>query len=239
MQYPGADEALRSDLRQLQRFSRLFQSLLPGTEVKPLLAELAKRMDEELDYRTEADNQRRFAKAFHGDDQVFVPKVVASAPKVIVSEWVSGTPYSKIITSGGAEQRNEAGRLLAEFHYSSPARVRLLHSDPHPGNFMLLDDGRLCVIDFGAVANLPDGAPRALGVMMRLALEGRSEELFESLRAEGFVRPEVGLDADDVYAWLFTGRPLPETFHFIAAGRRARPSEWATCAARTSIPAVR
>ncbi|ACU95825.1 ABC1 kinase family protein [Saccharomonospora viridis] len=216
VQYPGADEALRSDLRQLQRFSRLFQSLLPGTEVKPLLAELAKRMDEELDYRTEADNQRRFAKAFHGDDQVFVPKVVASAPKVIVSEWVSGTPYSKIITSGGAEQRNEAGRLLAEFHYSSPARVRLLHSDPHPGNFMLLDDGRLCVIDFGAVANLPDGAPRALGVMMRLALEGRSEELFESLRAEGFVRPEVGLDADDVYAWLspLVAPLAAETFHF-------------------------
>src|SRR5699024_9273648 len=51
VQYPGADEALRSDLRQLQRFSRLFQSLVPGTDVRPLLTELANRMDEELDYR--------------------------------------------------------------------------------------------------------------------------------------------------------------------------------------------
>ncbi|EID53488.1 ABC1 kinase family protein [Saccharomonospora xinjiangensis] len=216
VQYPGADEALRSDLRQLQRFSRLFQALVPGTEVKPLLAELAERMNEELDYRTEADNQRRFARAFSGDDNVFVPKVVASAPKVIVSEWVTGTPYSRIIADGTVEQRNAAGRLLAEFHYSSPARAHLLHSDPHPGNFMLLDDGRLCVIDFGAVANLPDGAPRALGVMMRLALEGKSQDLFELLRAEGFVRPEVGLDADDVYAWLLPlVAPLTgETFHF-------------------------
>lgn len=216
VQYPGADEALRSDLRQLQRFSRLFQALVPGTEVKPLLVELAERMNEELDYRTEADNQRRFARAFSGDDNVLVPKVVASAPKVIVSEWVIGTPYSRIIADGTVEQRNAAGRLLAEFHYSSPARAHLLHSDPHPGNFMLLDDGRLCVIDFGAVANLPDGAPRALGVMMRLALEGKSQDLFELLRAEGFVRPEVGLDADDVYAWLLPlVAPLTgETFHF-------------------------
>src|SRR5699024_2625747 len=59
VQYPGADEALRSDLRQLQRFSRLFQAIAPGTEIKPLLNELSERMDEELDYRIEADNQRR------------------------------------------------------------------------------------------------------------------------------------------------------------------------------------
>ncbi|WP_007027088.1 ABC1 kinase family protein [Saccharomonospora iraqiensis] len=216
VQYPGADEALRSDLRQLQRFSRLFQSLVPGTEVKPLLAELADRMDEELDYRAEADNQRRFARAFDGDARVRVPKVVASAPKVIVTEWVTGTPFSEIINTGTRDQRNEAGRLLAEFHYSSPERAHLLHSDPHPGNFLLLEDGRLCVIDFGAVAALPHGAPPALGVMMRLALRNRPDELFEMLRAEGFVRDDADLDADDVHAWL---RPLTapltdETFHF-------------------------
>ncbi|WP_425440529.1 ABC1 kinase family protein [Prauserella shujinwangii] len=216
VQYPGADEALHSDLRQLQRFSRLFQALVPGTEVKPLLAELSARMSEELDYRTEADNQRAFAKAFHGDGQVFIPKVVASAPKVIVSEWVTGTPLAEIIRDGTPEQRNEAGRLLAEFHYSSPARARMLHSDPHPGNFLLLDDGRLCVIDFGAVARLPEGAPPTLGVIMRLALQGRSEELLDALRAEGFVRPGTELDADDVHAYLLPLiAPLTaDRFHF-------------------------
>ncbi|MEU6645852.1 AarF/ABC1/UbiB kinase family protein [Saccharomonospora sp. NPDC046836] len=216
VQYPGADEALRSDLRQLQRFSRLFQALMPGTEVKPLLTELAARMDEELDYRSEAENQRAFTKAFAGDDQVLVPRVVASAPKVIVTEWVSGTPFAEIIRNGTTSQRNEAGRLLAEFHYSSPARVRMLHSDPHPGNFMLLDDGRICVIDFGGVAHLPEGAPPALGKMMRFALDGRSAELLDVLRTEGFVRPGTDIDANDVYSYLLPlVAPLTEErFHF-------------------------
>ncbi|RZQ59313.1 ABC1 kinase family protein [Amycolatopsis suaedae] len=216
VQYPGADQALRSDLRQLQRFSRLLQALAPGTEIKPLLAELSDRMNEELDYRTEAENQRQFAKAFAGDQQVLVPRVVASAPKVVVTEWVTGTPLAKIISDGTVGQRNEAGRLLAEFHYSSPARANLLHSDPHPGNFMLLEDGRLCVIDFGAVARLPHGAPSALGVIMRLALEGRSDELLDVLKREGFVRPGTTVDAEDIQAYLapFTVPLTRERFHF-------------------------
>src|SRR5690606_15095971 len=163
IQYPGADEALRADLRQLLRFSRFFQSLAPGTEVKPLLVELQDRMVEELDYRVEADTQRAFAKAFAGDEAVLVPRVVASAPKVIVTEWVTGKPYSRIIADGDRHERDTAGRRLAEFHFSSPSRAGLLHSDPHPGNFMLLDDGRMAVIDFGAVARLPEGLPPTLG----------------------------------------------------------------------------
>jgi predicted unusual protein kinase regulating ubiquinone biosynthesis (AarF/ABC1/UbiB family) len=100
VQYPGADEALLSDLRQLQRFSRLFQPLVPGLEVKPLLKELSDRMVEELDYRAEAANQRAFAKAFAGDARVLVPRVVASAPKVTVTEWVTGTPLAATIREG-------------------------------------------------------------------------------------------------------------------------------------------
>ncbi|GAA2811197.1 AarF/ABC1/UbiB kinase family protein [Saccharopolyspora taberi] len=216
VQYPGADEALRSDLRQLLRFSRLFQSLAPGAEVKPLLTELQDRMVEELDYRTEADNQRTFAKAFDGDADVLVPRVVASAPKVMVTEWITGTPFSSIIASGSREQRNEAGRLLSEFHYSSPARAGLLHADPHPGNFMLLDDGRLAVIDFGAVARLPEGPPTTMGRMLRLALDDRSDELLELLRADRFVHTDSKLRADDVLAYLgpFVDPLRGETFHF-------------------------
>ncbi|GHF80099.1 putative unusual protein kinase regulating ubiquinone biosynthesis (AarF/ABC1/UbiB family) [Amycolatopsis bartoniae] len=216
VQYPGADEALRSDLRQLQRFSRLFQAFVPGTDVKPLLAELAARMDEELDYRGEADNQRAFAKAFEGDDEVRIPRVVASAPKTLVTEWLTGTPLAKIIAGGDTATRNSVGTVLAEFHYSSPARAGLLHSDPHPGNFLLLDDGRLGVIDFGAVARLPHGIPRQLGEMTRLALEGRSQELMKLLREAGFVRPGTDLRAEDVLAYLapFTEPLANERFHF-------------------------
>jgi predicted unusual protein kinase regulating ubiquinone biosynthesis (AarF/ABC1/UbiB family) len=218
IQYPGADQALMSDLRQLQRFSRLFQALVPGTEVKPLLQELTDRMSEELDYRAEAANQRAFAKAFDGDAHVIVPKVVASAPKVLVTEWVDGKPLSAVIRDGDRAERDLAGLRLAEFHYSSPARVGMLHSDPHPGNFMLTDDDKLCVIDFGAVAHLPEGLPAAHGRMMRLALDGESCELLELLREEKFILADARMqpEAEHVYAYLapFVEPLKSETFHF-------------------------
>ncbi|WP_156754229.1 ABC1 kinase family protein [Actinokineospora pegani] len=216
VQYPGADEALRSDLRQLQRFSKLFQPFAPGLDVKPLLQELADRMTEELDYRAEAANQRAFAKAFAGDAQVLVPRVVASAPKVTITEWVDGRPLASIIKEGTQSERDEAGRLLAEFHFSSPTRVGLLHSDPHPGNFMLTPDGRLCVIDFGAIARLPEGLPRPLGVMTRLAVDGKSEELAAQMRADGFIREGMKLDPEDVLGYLapFAEPAASEVFHF-------------------------
>jgi predicted unusual protein kinase regulating ubiquinone biosynthesis (AarF/ABC1/UbiB family) len=224
VQYPGADEALRADLRQLQRFSWLFQAVVPGMEVKPLLAELRDRMVEELDYREEADTQRAFAAAFRGHPEIAIPSVVASAPKVIVSEWVAGTPLARVIRDGSRAVRDDIGRRLAEFHTSAPARARRLHADPHPGNFMRLADGRLGVLDFGAAAKLPNGAPRTLGVATRLAVEERSEELLDLLRSEGFVRPGMQLRAEDVMAYLgpFADPVRTETFHFTRAWMQAQ-----------------
>lgn len=216
VQYPGAATALLSDLRQLQRFSLLFKPLVPGADVKALITELTDRMVEELDYRSEADNQRAFARGFDRDTEIFIPKIVASAPKVMVSEWVTGTPLASIIAAGSAEERDRAGRLLALFHYSSPARVGLLQADPHPGNFMMLPDGRLCVIDFGAVARLPNGIPRPLGRMTRLAVEERSDELLELMHDEHFADPGSEVTADDVLSYLgpFVDPVRTECFHF-------------------------
>ncbi|HEV7831581.1 MAG TPA: AarF/ABC1/UbiB kinase family protein, partial [Pseudonocardiaceae bacterium] len=219
VQYPGADEALRSDLRQLRRFSRLFQVIVPGMDVKPLLAELQDRMVEELDYRDEADNQRAFAAAFHDHPDIVVPAIVASAPKVMVSEWITGTPMAQIIRSGSRSERDDIGTKLSLFHSSSPTITGLLHADPHPGNFLRLDDGRLGVLDFGAAAKLPGGTPRTLGVATRLAVEERSEELLELLRSEGFIRPGMQMSAEDVLAYLspFADPVRTETFHFTRA----------------------
>ncbi|MHA6796480.1 ABC1 kinase family protein [Pseudonocardia bannensis] len=216
VQYPGAEEAVLSDLRQLSRMSRLLQPLAPGMEIKPLINELRERMVEELDYRDEAANQRAFAATFEGDDKVKVPRVVASAPRAMVSEWVTGRPLSSIIRAGTQDERDTAAALLAEFHYSAPARAGLLHADPHPGNFQILDDGRLLVIDYGAVARLPDGLPRPLTMMTKYALQKRSDELMALMRAEGFVRPETTITADEAIAYLapFTEPLGTETFRF-------------------------
>ncbi|MGY1721977.1 ABC1 kinase family protein [Blastococcus sp. SYSU DS0533] len=219
IQYPGAGTALMSDLNQLARFARLFASVFPGLDVKPLIAELKARVVEELDYGLEADAQRAFAAAYAGDPEIAVPRIVASAPKVVVSEWIEGTPLSRIITTGSREQRDRAGRLLATLHFSAPQRAGLLHADPHPGNFRLLPDGRLGVIDFGAIARLPDGHPEPIGRLLRWALEGRAAEVLADLRVEGFVRPGVQVDPEAVLDYLL---PLLEPiatdrFHFTRA----------------------
>lgn len=216
VQYPGAEQALRSDLRQLSRMSRVMQPLVPGLEIRPLIAELRERMEEELDYRDEASHQRAFATAFDGDDKVRVPHVIASSPKVLVSEWVTGRKLSDVIRSGTQAERNAAAVLLSELHYSSPERVGMLHSDPHPGNFQLLDDGRLLVLDFGAIARLPGGLPRPLSIMVRLSLQNRPDALLQLLRDEGFVRAGVALDPEEAVGYLspFTEPLRTETFRF-------------------------
>ncbi len=216
LQYPGADAALRADLDQLFRVSPLIGVVIPGLQIRPLLAELRDRILEELDYAQEADNQRAFAAAYAGTDGFLVPRVVASAPKVIISEWVDGTSLSKIITGGTTEQRNRAGSLLTELHFAAPEMVGLLHADPHPGNYMLTDDGRLAVIDFGSVARLPDGAPPIIGRVTRLALDGRADDVLEALRAEGFVPADYHPDPQQLmdYVVPFIEPLRHETFHF-------------------------
>jgi predicted unusual protein kinase regulating ubiquinone biosynthesis (AarF/ABC1/UbiB family) len=219
IQYPGAATALMADLNQLARFARLFAALFPGMDVKPLIAELKARVIEELDYGLEADAQRQFAAAYAGDPRIVVPRVVASAPKVIVSEWLDGIPLSKIIADGSREQRDSAGLLMAELHFSGPQRAGLLHADPHPGNFRLTRDGRLGVIDFGATARLPDGHPEPIGRLLRWALDGRAEDVLVDLRAEGFIRAGVEVDAQGVLDYL-TPLLTPITndrFHFTRA----------------------
>ena len=205
IQYPGAGPAVIADFTQLARFGRLFGRLSPGIDIKPLLDELRERIMEELDYTLEADAQRGFAAAYADDEEIAIPRVVASAPKVIVSEWIDGTPLSRIIAHGRMATRNRAGYLLALLHYSAPERARMLHADPHPGNFRILSDGRLGVVDFGAVARLPDGPPEPLGLMTRLALQGRTGELMSAMRSFGFIRPGIEIDPQRVLDYL---RPI-------------------------------
>ncbi|HEY3715730.1 MAG TPA: AarF/ABC1/UbiB kinase family protein [Jatrophihabitantaceae bacterium] len=207
IQYPGAGPALMADFTQLSRFARLFSRLSPGLEIKPLLAELKERVLEELDYNLEADTQRAFAAAYADDDEIAVPRVVASAPKVIVTEWIDGTPLSQIIAHGSQQQRDRCGYLLALLHYSAPQRAGLLHADPHPGNFRLGADDRLGVVDFGAVARLPGGMPAPLGRMMRYTLDGNGEAVMAVMYEQGFLRPGIRVEPRQIMNYL---RPVIE-----------------------------
>src|SRR5215469_2996426 len=209
IQYPGAGKALLNDFTQLSRIGRLFGVLMPGLEVKPLLDELRDRVAEELDYGLEAAAQRAFATAYANDPDIYVPGVVAATDHVLVSEWMEGTPLSKIISGGTKEQRDRTGILLTRFLFSGPARAGLLHADPHPGNFRLLPDGRLGVLDFGAVDRLPDGLPPLFGRLLRIMHDPSPDiiEVERELRANGFLRPGIAVDLDALRAFL---APLAE-----------------------------
>ena len=161
LQYPGAGPALLSDLNQIARLARLFAVVNPGLDVKPLVGELKARVAEELDYSLEAESQAAFAAAYAGDPDICVPQVVHSGDSGLVTEWVDGTPLSRIISDGTREERDRAGLLFVRFLFSGPARAGLLHADPHPGNFRLTADGRLAVVDYGAVNRLPARPARA------------------------------------------------------------------------------
>ncbi|MGW8568957.1 ABC1 kinase family protein [Streptomyces niveus] len=208
VQYPGAGEALLSDLAQLSRFARLLGPLIPGMDVKPLITELRDRVSEELDYELEALAQREHAAEFADDPDVVVPDVVHQREQVLVTEWMDGTPMSDVIADGTEEERDRAGQLLARFLFSGPARTGLLHADPHPGNFRLLppagDEGelRLGVLDFGTVDRLPGGLPETIGESLRLTLEGDADAVYELLRTEGFVKESIDLDPDAVLEYL-------------------------------------
>jgi len=202
IQYPGADEALRADLKTMQRMVGLIKQLAPGADVQGVVDELIERTEMELDYRLEADNQRAFAKAYADHPHFTIPHVVASAPKVVIQEWIDGIPMAEIIRHGTRKQRDVIGTRLLELTFDAPRRVGLLHGDAHPGNFMLMPDGRMGVIDFGAVAPLPDGYPVELGMTIRLARDKNYDELLPTMERAGFIQKGQQVDVRDVNEML-------------------------------------
>jgi predicted unusual protein kinase regulating ubiquinone biosynthesis (AarF/ABC1/UbiB family) len=216
IQYPGAGDALISDLNQISRVGRVAAGWIPGLDIKPVLAELKARVAEELDYTLEAEAQQTFADAFAGDDRFALPSVVAFTERVVVSEWLEGIPLSAIIRDGTPEERDLAATRYLEFLLLGPERAGLLHADPHPGNFRLTPDGRFGVLDFGAVKRLPEGMPPETGRLLALALAGNAEAVVAGLREEGFIKASIDLDPQGLLEYIspFLEPARSETFRF-------------------------
>ena len=224
IQYPGAGEALVSDLRQISRVAKLIGVWVPGIDIGPLVAELQARVAEELDYALEAEAQQTFADAFRDDPDIAVPDVVTNTERVLVSEWMeSERSLARLIADGDQADRDHYGELYVRFLFSGPARAGLLHADPHPGNFRLLADGRLGVVDYGAVARLPGGGlPRVIGTVMTAAIRDDYDAVLAGLREHGFVKPSVRIDVDQLRAYLapFLEPAATDTFQFSRAWMR-------------------
>ncbi|MEJ7707875.1 MAG: AarF/ABC1/UbiB kinase family protein [Nocardioidaceae bacterium] len=204
VQYPGAGDALLSDLRQIGRAAKVFAGWIPGLDIKPLVAELEARSAEELDYDLEAQAQTQFAEAFADHPEIVVPEVVANTGKVLVSEWLEADrSLAKLIAEGSQEDRDHFGELYVRFLFSGPARAGLLHADPHPGNFRLMSGGRMGVVDYGAVARLPNGAlPEVIGSLLRHAVEDDYDAVLSGLREAGFIKDRISLNAESLRDYL-------------------------------------
>ncbi|KAA1398311.1 AarF/ABC1/UbiB kinase family protein [Aeromicrobium ginsengisoli] len=225
LQYPGAAKALTADLKQIARLARLFGTLAPALDVKPLVQELQDRVAEELDYNLEAGAQSVFAAEFEGDPEIVVADVLAYTEHALVSTWLeSDHSLAQVITEGTQEERDRYGEAYVRFLFAGPMRTGMLHADPHPGNFRVMPDGRLGVVDYGAVARLPDGLPEPVGRLLRHAVAGDYDLVLEGLRDEGFVKHTTDLDADTIARYIgpFVEPASVERFTFSREWMRAQ-----------------
>ena len=156
VQYPGVASAVRADMQNLGMILRLMKRVAPGLDPKALGDEIRSRIDEELDYELEAANQRTLARIFRGHPFIVVPDVVTrlSRERVVVSEYVSGRGFEEIKQLPQAE-RDRIGEMIFRFYFGCMYRHHQFSGDPHPGNSLLLDDGRMAFLDFGLFKRIP------------------------------------------------------------------------------------
>jgi predicted unusual protein kinase regulating ubiquinone biosynthesis (AarF/ABC1/UbiB family) len=216
IQYPGVADALAADIRTLALVSSTVSRVAPAIALPPLVSELRVRLLEELDYVHEGAVQSRFAAAYADHDQVVVPEVLLARPRVLVSGWMDGVPLAEVARTGDADTRDALGLRYQRFMLGAPARCGLLHTDPHPGNFRLLPDGRLGVLDFGSSLHLPDGLPASFGRLIRALQSGGPAQVESALRAAGLVRPGQRLEVEKLMDYLspFSEPARHETFHY-------------------------
>ena len=201
IQYPGAGPALLSDLAQVSRVGARRPAWVPGIEIGPILAELKGRMAEELDYRLEARTQRSSPRGSTATRTSSSPGWSA-APSTSSSPSGSRAGRSRDHPGGNRAGARQAAQLYMEFLLAGPSEAGLLHADPHPGNFRITPDGRLGVLDFGAVNRLPNGMPPQMGRLLTAALDGGADAVLRGLRETGFIKPSVDIDAERLLEYL-------------------------------------
>ena len=189
VQYPEIADALVADLDLASVAIRLGKALAPGLDPELVAAELRERVLEELDFELEAQQQRTFARAYRGHPFIYVPQVVSalSRRRVLVSEWVEGRRFEDILRLD-QEQRDRVGEILVRFFLGSGARVGRFNTDPHPGNYLLLEDGRMAFLDFGNTAEVTEEGLELFRRALLAAIEGDPERFTSTAAELGYVR---------------------------------------------------
>jgi predicted unusual protein kinase regulating ubiquinone biosynthesis (AarF/ABC1/UbiB family) len=208
VQYPGVDEAIIADLQNADMLFQTVAAMFGGFNPKELLQEVVERMTEEFDYTREADNQMYFAERYRGHPFVKVPDVIRehSATRVLTSEFVPGRRFYDVVESDTQEQKHRWGEIISRFANGSVTVDGVFTADPHPGNYIFMDDGRVCFLDFGLIKRLGPAerdTVRAPGIAV---VQADVDLLDSSLRNLGVIPPGTELDKDRL--WEFFSRML-------------------------------
>jgi predicted unusual protein kinase regulating ubiquinone biosynthesis (AarF/ABC1/UbiB family) len=187
VQYPGVAQAVRADMQNLGLILRLAKRIAPGMDPKAMGEEIRNRIEEELDYELEAQNQRTLARLFRGHPFIVVPEVVTSLSheRVLVSEFVEGKGFEELKTLPHQE-RDRIGEILFRFYFGCLYRHHQFSGDPHPGNSMLLEDGRMAFLDFGLFKRMPPGTVELEMAVARATIEGDTETIMRIGTETGF-----------------------------------------------------
>jgi predicted unusual protein kinase regulating ubiquinone biosynthesis (AarF/ABC1/UbiB family) len=215
VQYPGIGEAVHADMQNLRLALKLLDVIAPGIDTGPIAQELRGRIGQELDYELEASNHRAMARAYRGHPFVFVPDVISSLcrERVLVSELVHAHRFAEV-RGWPADRRDRLGEILIRFYINGPLRHRLLNGDPHPGNSLFLDDGRVAFIDFGFFKHLSQEEVAQVIASTRATYEGDAKALFEVISGLGALPPDPALEQpflesyQAIFGWLLVDQPV-------------------------------
>ncbi|HVS28283.1 MAG TPA: AarF/ABC1/UbiB kinase family protein [Solirubrobacteraceae bacterium] len=201
VQYPGVAAAVRADMQNLGLILKLMRRVAPGLDAKAIGEEIRSRIGDELDYELEASNQRSLARIFRGHPFIVVPDVVAhlSREHVLVSEYVPGRGFEEL-KQLSQDERDRIGEIVFRFFFGCLYRHHQFSGDPHPGNFLLLDDGRMAFLDFGLFKRMPAEAVEIELRAQRAGIEGDAEAMYALFTETGFLANPERFEPERVLA---------------------------------------
>ena len=187
VQYPGVAQAVRSDLQNLGMIMRVAKRIAPGMDAKAMTKEIRERLSDELDYEQEAQAQRAFARTWRGHPFVVIPDVITTLARerVLVTEWVDGLGFEEVKQLPEAD-RDRFGEIVFRFFFGSLYRHGHFSGDPHPGNFKLMQDGRVAFLDFGMTKKLSRQHVEAQVEALRLGMAADADGLHAQLARAGY-----------------------------------------------------